>query len=121
MDRDDRYANLPALKRYRKELRNQGTPAEARLWTYLKRRQLHGWKFRRQHSVGRYILDFYCPEAQLAVELDGAVHDDPARAAYDAERERHLAGLGIRVLRFENRCVFEQPEAVLAAIAAALG
>ncbi len=63
------------------------------------------------------MLDFYCPKEQLAVELDGAVHFEPARAAYDAERTRALEALGIRMVRFENRAVFEQPDGVLAAIA----
>ena len=114
---DERHTNRPHLKPHRRELRTRGTPAEAALWTLVKNRRLHGRKFRRQHSVGPYILDFYCPAERLAVELDGAVHDDPARAAYDAERTRHLAAVGIRVVRFENRLVFEHPEAVLAQIA----
>jgi len=62
-------------------------------------------------------VDFYCAEEQLVVELDGAVHDDPARAAADAERQGFLEGLGLRVVRFENRMVFEYGAAVLAAIA----
>ena len=102
----------------RRHLRTHGTPAEAALWLRIQRRQLLGRRFRRQHSVGPYILDFYCPSEQLAVELDGAVHDDPARRAYDAERTRHFKAEGIRVVRFENRMVFENPEAVLAAVAA---
>ncbi len=113
-----RLNNLPAQKPTRRHLRTHGTPAEAALWLRLKRRQLLGRRFRRQHGVGPYILDFFCPSERLAVELDGAVHDDPARRAYDAERTRHLNAVGIRVVRFENRAVFERPEAVLAAIAA---
>lgn len=68
--------------------------------------------------MGPYILDFYCPAERLAVELDGAVHDDPAQRTHDAERDRALAALGIRVVRFENRTVLETPEAVLDAIVA---
>ncbi len=112
-----RLYNLPAQKPARRHLRTRGTPAEAALWLRLQRRQLGGRRFRRQFSVGPYILDFYCPRERLAVELDGAVHDDPVQRAYDTERTRHLGGLGIRVVRFENRAVFEAPEAVLAAIA----
>lgn len=104
----------------RRRLRSHGTPAEAPLWPLLKARRLDGWRWRRQFSVGPYILDFYCPAARLAVELDGAVHDAPARRDYDADRTRHLATVGIRVLRFENRAVFEAPHAVLDALRAAL-
>ncbi len=111
--------NLPAQKPARRHLRTHGTSAEAALWLRLKRRQLGGRRFRRQFSIGPYVLDFYCPRERLAIELDGAVHNTPAQRAHDAERTRHLSTVGIRVLRFENRQVFEAPEAVLAAIAAA--
>ncbi len=112
----DRYTNRPDLKAV---LRNHATPAERALWQMLKGSRLEGRKFRRQHSVGSFILDFYCPAERLAVELDGAVHDDPARQSYDAERQRELEAFGVRVLRFENRAVLEAPDTVLAAIAEA--
>ena len=99
-------------------LRSNGTPAEARLWTLLKNGQAGGFRFRRQVGVGPYVLDFYCPSARLAVEIDGAVHEAPERAAYDAARTQHLAAVGVRVVRFENRLVFEAPAAVVAAIVA---
>ena len=120
MPRPDPYPNNKRWqKRTRQRLRTHGTPAEGALWRHLQRCQLDGMKFRRQFGVGPYILDFYCPDVRLAVELDGAVHDDPARARYDAERARHLAAQQIRVVRFENRDVFERLDAVLAAIAEA--
>lgn len=108
--------NLPELKTFRKELRSNMTPAEAKLWTYLKASQLDGRKFRRQHSVGRYILDFYCPSEKLAIELDGESHNNVIRAEYDLERTLFLNGYGIKVLRFENKVVFDNPEMVLEAI-----
>ncbi|MEM8600356.1 MAG: endonuclease domain-containing protein [Bacteroidota bacterium] len=114
----ERYANHPALKAVRRDLRNHATHAEAALWRMLQRRQLKGRKFRRQHSIGHYVLDFYCPAERLAVELDGNVHDDPARAAYDAKRQAALEALGVRVLRFRNDVVLETPDLVVAAIAA---
>jgi len=77
-----RLNNLPELAGFRRKLRNALTPAEARLWTLLKRAAL-GRKFRRQHSVGRYILDFYCPSEKLAVELDGEDHFMPWGITYD--------------------------------------
>ena len=91
--------------------------AEARLWNHLKGRSLWGRKFRRQHSFGPYVLDFYCPGERLAVELDGAAHDHEAAQHRDAIRTRFLEGAGIRVVRFENRQVIENLEGVLAVIA----
>ncbi|MCB1780919.1 MAG: endonuclease domain-containing protein [Candidatus Competibacteraceae bacterium] len=105
--------NLPVLRTFRKELRNRLTPAEAKLWTYLKQSKLDGRKFRRQHSVGYYILDFYCPAERLAVELDGAAHDSESAQEYDQERDLFLSYYRIKVLRFENKWVFQQTEAVL--------
>jgi len=96
--------NLRPLRTYRRNLRTNATPAEQQLWAHLRRRQLDGWRFRRQYSVGRYILDFFCPAARLAVEVEGARHREVGQAAYDAERTKWLAETeGIRVLRFWNR------------------
>ena len=103
-------------KPHRKRLRNESTSAEATLWLALKNKQLDGLRWRRQHGIGPYIVDFYCPGAKLAVELDGAVHSTPQAQDYDDARTHHLTASGVRVLRFENRAVFEQPDAVLAAI-----
>ena len=105
------------MKKHRRDLRKTMTPAEAALWQHLRKRQLQGRRFRRQHSVGPFILDFYCPEERLAVELDGAVHDDPGRVEYDDERTASLQAYDIRLVRFENREVFENPDAVLEGIA----
>jgi len=113
--------NLPTLRTFRKALRNKLTPAEAKLWTLLKGSQLAERKFRRQHSVGPYILDFYCPSERLAVELDGAVHDSAEAQAYDRERDLFLEQFGIKVLRFENKLVFQQAEGVLMEIQRCFG
>ena len=112
--------NHPALREHRRALRHGATPAERRLWKQLRKRQVGGWRFRRQYSVGPFVLDFYCPEARLGVELDGSAHDDPTRPAYDGERERRLGEEGVRVIRFENRLVMEQVDVVVAAIRHAL-
>ncbi len=109
-------SNLPHLKLYRNQLRNNLTPAEAKLWSLLKNSQLENRKFRRQHSVGNYILDFYCPSEKLAVELDGQGHFESPQIEYDIARDLYLKSVGITVLRFENKLVFEQTEFVLAAI-----
>jgi very-short-patch-repair endonuclease len=81
---------------------------------------LGGKKFRRQHGIGPYIADFYCPECRVVVELDGAGHEDVLRAERDVHRTLYLERLGIRVIRFENKLVFEDIELVLNAIRAAL-
>jgi very-short-patch-repair endonuclease len=109
----DGLNNLPYLKTFRKELRNNLTPAEAKLWKFLQGKQLDGRKFRRQHSVSNYILDFYCPEEKLAVELDGQGHFEASQAEYDAERDLFLKHCGIKVLRFENKWVWENLEGLL--------
>jgi very-short-patch-repair endonuclease len=82
----------------------------------LKGKRLGGRKFRRQHSVGYYILDFYCPSKKLAIELDGKHHFTEEGMKYDEERTKYLNSLGIRVVRFENEQVFQSPEGVLAEI-----
>jgi len=77
-------------------------------------------KFRRQYSIGRYVIDFFCVECSLAVELDGALHNDVMRQEYDAERGAFLQKQGVEVLRFENREVFENIEGVLERIREAI-
>jgi very-short-patch-repair endonuclease len=108
--------NSTTLEPNRKELRNALTSAEAFLWDRLKKKQLSGKKFRRQYSVGPYIVDFFCPEARLAVELDGAHHFTVIGQELDAKRDLYLKEKGIVVLRFENREVFENLEFVLEVI-----
>jgi type III restriction enzyme len=104
------------LERVR-ELRRNATDAENLLWNLLRDRQLLGAKFRRQHPLGGYILDFYCHEARLAIELDGSGHLEEDRAAYDEARTKDLQALGVRVIRFWNNQVFQETRAVLDEIA----
>jgi very-short-patch-repair endonuclease len=108
--------NIPPLRNRRKELRNNGTAAEAVLWKHLQRRQLLGKKFRRQHSINRYIVDFFCVECAIAIELDGAPHFSELGEEYEAERTRFLEAEGIVILRFENRILYQNIEAVLETI-----
>ncbi len=110
--------NQKYLKPIRKELRNYGTSAEATLWTYLQNKKLGGRKFRRQHSVGNYVLDFYCPQERLAIELDGDYHGSSAGYQADKVRDTYLNSLGISVIRFENEMVFKAIEEVLEKIEA---
>lgn len=95
--------NRRILKPIRQELRNNPTQAETFLWGYLKHSQLEDKKFRRQASIGSYIVDFYCPSEKLVVELDGEVHFDEEAQKYDAERTKYLESLGLKVIRFENQ------------------
>jgi len=109
----NRKNNFEHLLNFRKKLRYSGTPAEASLWTQLQKRKLEGRKFRRQHSIGKYIIDFYCPEEKLAIELDGADHFWEEGIKRDKDKTDYLNKFGIRVLRFENKWVFEDLEYVL--------
>ena len=96
-----RIYNIPQLKKLRRELRNEPTPAESALWQHLKAGKLLGTRWRRQYSVGNYILDFYCPKARLAIELDGEYHRAIEKS--DKTRDEHLKSLGILVMRYKNR------------------
>ena len=97
----------------RRKLRKHMTAAEVALWVMIKDRQLVGERFRRQFSVGHYILDFYCPKYKLAIELDGAGHFTDEGQEYDAKRTEYLNSVGIHVIRFENLEVFNYPGQVL--------
>jgi very-short-patch-repair endonuclease len=105
--------NRKYLEERRKELRKNLTSAEATLWKHLQRKQLSGRKFRRQHSIENFIVDFYCPQEQLIVELDGAYHLDFAQQNYDLERTIRLESLGFNIIRFENKLIFENLPFVL--------
>jgi methylmalonyl-CoA mutase cobalamin-binding domain/chain len=100
------------LERVR-ELRQKATDAEQLMWQLLRNRAVHDSKFRRQHPVASYILDFYCHEAKLAIELDGSGHLEDKQAQYDDERTKTLNEQGIRVLRFWNSDVLNKTEDVL--------
>jgi very-short-patch-repair endonuclease len=83
-------------------LRNNMTGTEQQLWSHLRGRHLEGWKFRRQHPIGEYIVDFVCLSAHLVVELDGYSHDFESQMAYDEARERYLRAQGYKVLSFSG-------------------
>jgi phosphoribosylformylglycinamidine synthase len=85
-----------------RELRQRPTPAEDKLWEALRDRRLAGLKFRRRHPFGPFVLDMFCVEHQLVIEVDGSIHRTPKQAVYDAARTEHLIGHGLRILRFTN-------------------
>jgi very-short-patch-repair endonuclease len=93
-----------------RELRKRSTPDERRLWQWLRHRYLGGYKFRRQHLLEPYVLDFYCPELKLCAEVDGTSHDTDERVRYDAARNGALERRGISVLRLRNEHIREHPD-----------
>ena len=101
-----------------RSLRESQTDAEQRLWYHLRNRRLQGWKFRRQHEIDRYVVDFVCPDAVLVVELDGSQH--LKQMGYDARRTACLEAHGYRVLRFWDNDVLTNIEGVLEVILEAL-
>lgn len=97
-------------------MRNNTTEAEDELWRHIRRKQLEGLRFRRQHPVSNFILDFYCHEARLAIELDGPIHNNPDQKSYDEERNKVIESLGIRTLRFKNDEIFKKLNETLSII-----
>jgi very-short-patch-repair endonuclease len=100
----------------RKELRQAATDAELRLWKHLRAHRFSELKFRRQHPIGSYIVDFYCHQKSLVIEVDGSQHYENGGLAYDRERTAFLEAQGLRVLRFTNVEVLTETDGVLATI-----
>lgn len=105
-----------AIRQRAKELRQPLTPPEVRLWRILRDRRLGGFKFRRQHPIGRFIVDFYCMQVCLVVELDGPTHED--QVEYDEVRTEWLQAQGHHVIRFSNQQVIQSEGDVARAILA---
>ena len=110
--RDDTVFNRSRTKGHRKALRRQPTEPEVRLWSWLRNSQL-GVRFRRQHGIGPYIVDFYCAGAALVIEVDGDSHYPGDGSCPDADRDAYLNACGLRVLRFTNLDVMENVEGVV--------
>jgi very-short-patch-repair endonuclease len=94
-----------------RQLRQNPTAAEQILWNAVCKRQLNGLKFRFQHPVSAFVVDFYCPQYRLIIELDGSIHDE--QVDYDVARTQHLQHLGYRVIRFHNQEVIQNIDSVL--------
>lgn len=108
------YTSLPIwqkIKPLAQQYRREQTPAEFFLWSRLRFRQINGVKFRRQHPIDRFIVDFYCHEAKLIIEVDGAIHDYSVED--DAIRQEFLESIGFEVVRFRNEEVFNDLERVV--------
>ena len=101
------------LRQYSQQLRKNMTDAEKELWSKIRGKQLKGYQFYRQKPLGNFIVDFYCPKGNLVIELDGGQHYSDEGKAKDNQRDNYLKGLGLRVLRFSDREVFENMSGVL--------
>jgi very-short-patch-repair endonuclease len=99
-----------------RSLRKNQTEAEKKLWSILRNRQLHGVKFRRQFSLGKYILDFYSPEYNLGIEADSSQHYKDEGRRRDEQRTNDLSNLGVHILRFSDRDILNNPEGVFEVI-----
>jgi very-short-patch-repair endonuclease len=101
------------LKKCSRLLRAKMAEAERLLWEELRGKQLKGYQFYRQKTIGNYIVDFYCPRAKLVIELDGGQHYSSEGKAKDRARDVYMKGIGLRVLRFSDKKVFENTQGVL--------
>jgi very-short-patch-repair endonuclease len=93
----------------RRKLRKEETYVEKIVWLHLRDRQILGYKFRRQYSVDNFVIDFYCPELKLAIELDGDVHEIPEQKDYDKVRQKYLETFGIKFIRIKNEDFLSNP------------
>lgn len=107
------HYNTSELREVRKKLRNNPTKYEEILWEYLKWRKFLWLKFRRQHSIGRYVLDFYCPSIRVWIEIDGEIHNNPENKIYDAICTEYITSDGIHIIRFTNFDIDYNREQVL--------
>ena len=96
-----------------KDLRKDMTPAELKLWKYIKNNQILGLRFRRQHPIDIFIADFYCHQIKLVIELDGEIHNNNENREYDENRTAELERLGIKVIRFNNHEIMDNIEKVV--------
>jgi very-short-patch-repair endonuclease len=111
MSKEKRHRIHPNILRRARNLRNDQTSAETKLWTILRNRQLDGIKFRRQKPIGHYIVDFYCSDAKLVIEIDGDTH--AGREDYDAKRTKWIESEGYKVIRFTNEDVSSNLDSVV--------
>ncbi len=112
-DKSFYYGSAPSVFQKAGDLRKKLTGAEYKLWQELRRKNLEGLKFRRQHPIGRFIADFYCHEKLLVVEVDGGIHDEKDQKEYDQARTYQMNELGLRVIRFSNEEVWNEIEKVV--------
>lgn len=112
-------ARAPVLQNAEKNRLNN-TPAEKALWEAIRLKKLDGFRFRNQHAIGAYVVDFYCHEAKLAIEVDGEYHEETNQKEYDTERTKLIEASGVKIIRFTNQEVLTNLETVLETIKANL-
>ena len=105
-----KHFNKPSEKTKRRKLRQNQTNAEELVWRFLRNRQLSGHKFRRQYSVDHFVIDFYCPELKLAVEVDGESHNEPDQQKKDISRQKYLEAFNINFVRIKDAELFGNSE-----------
>jgi len=111
-----KHFNKSSEKIKRRKLRQNPTEAEKLIWRFLRKRQLLGHKFKRQYSIDHFVIDFYCPELKLAVEVDGATHNESGRKEYDIRREKYLEKFGLNFVRIKDEELFGNPNKAFAKI-----
>jgi very-short-patch-repair endonuclease len=104
--------NKKSNKDFRRKLRKLPIRAERELWCQIRNRRI-GYKFRRQFGIGKYIVDFYCPELRFVIEVDGATHTEDKEIEYDSKRQKYIESLGLKVVRIRNVDIMERLEAVV--------
>ena len=104
-----KHYNKSSEKEKRRKLRQNQTNAEDLVWRYLRNRQLLGYKFKRQYSVDYFVIDFYCPELKLAVEVDGESHNNPEQREYDIKRQKYLEEFKINFVRIKDEELLGNP------------
>ena len=111
------YGANPEMLGIAYDLRKRMTVAEKALWEKLRNRQVKDYRFRRQHPIGEFVVDFFCYEGKLVIELDGEAHDDPFQKERDIQRTMILQSLGLKEMRFRNQEVLDNPDDVVSKIA----
>ncbi len=107
------YGASPKIFELAKDLRIHLTDSEKLLWDRLRLNQVEGYRFKPQHPIGNFIVDFYCHKAKLIIEIDGGYHNDKAQEEYDIGRSHLLSEFGLKVIRFKNEDVFERIDFVI--------
>ena len=109
------FYNWQKHKNIRRTLRKTATKAERLLWSRIRNRKLQ-YKFRRQYSIGNYVLDFYCPQLNFAIEVDGATHSNEKEVRHDMVRQKYIENLGIKIKRIKNSDIYENLDEVVSDI-----
>ena len=118
MWRDFHY-NHHSLKNRRQQLRNRATESEQIIWQKLKSNKL-GYKFIRQYSITGYVLDFFCPQLRIGIEIDGSIHDNLDQIQYDEFRNKYLKAFDIKIIHIKNSEIFQDLDEAIKKIRAAL-